>query len=546
MTKLKYLLIAVVVALQSCMPTLITCNTPNADVYVNGTKKGVTPLKYNDVGFVFMAKNVTIEKEGFESTDFKIRKSKRFNPFALATVWGAPWCLGYSPYYRGLLKPNDGKEFFKPDCLTESPKHSNKDLKIYDMDLLSKLEGDYYGFATRGTNGYFVRLDSDFKIIESTDVLKLVDSKINRGFGMAINAFMNNNNFYVFINNPKSGEAHLFKFDLKGNLVEDFSEDIKEEAESTFSFKSSANGNYFSAYSSNRVILYDLELNQIESVSATKSSSLFVGDNGSLIFLDLVNNEMFMRRILASDDDEIQLFENVEHNSFDFSLDVYPELNKIYISSLTNDFPLEKKGKFPTGVKGAQVSVVSYDDFDEEEYNHILYTDLENGSLLTKQSGSNKSNGRYDDTYSYLNNHGVKATSEGYTVINQEIYVVVSDNSSRTVYGDLVISNILEGADSKTKAIEHLGYFIAEVERNYIHFISQSMYGSGFIEHMTLDSKLDIVGYNIKPFRKTKNIVISGRGGEFSFNGHIQNTDKSVITIFEPKTYRAYTLDYTD
>jgi len=534
------------VALQSCMPTLITCNTPNADVYVNGTKKGVTPLKYNDVGFIFTAKNVKIEKEGFEPTEFKIRKSKRLNPFALATLWGAPWCLGYSPYYRGVLKPNDGKEFFKPDCLTESPKHSNKDLKLYDMDLLSKLDGDYYGFATRGKNGYFVRLDSDFKIIESTDVLKLVDSKINRGFGMTINTFMNTNYFYVFINNPKSGEVHLFKFDLKGNLVEDFSENIKQEPDSRFSFKSSASGNYFSVYSSNRVILYDLELKQIESVSATKSSSLFVGDNGSLIFLDLVNNEMFMRRVLSSDDDEIQLFEKVEHNSFDFSLDVYPELNKIYISSLTNDFPVEKKGKFPSGVKGAQVSVVSYDDFDEEEYNHILYTDLENRSLLTKESGSKKSKGSYDDTYSYLNNKGVKATKEGYTVINQEIYVIVSDNSSRTVYGDLVISNILDGADSKTKAIKHLGYFIAEVERNYIHFISQSMYGSGFIEHMTLDSKLDVVGYNIKPFRKTKNIVVAGRGGEFNLDGHIQNTDKSVITIFEPKTYRAYTLDYID
>jgi len=529
-----------------CMPTLITSNTPNADVYVNGKKKGETPLMYNDAGIAFIPKKVRIEKEGFESAEFIIKKNKRVNPFALITLYAAPWSLGYAPYYRGVLKPIGDKEFFKPDCLIESPKHSNKDLKASSIDILSKLDGKYYGYAESGKEGYFVELNKDFKIVESTDILKAVNAKNRLEYGVTSDIFMNKENVYVLRKNPKQSEINLFKFNLNGELVDDFSAVIKQYADKGYFFKSSLSGNYFSIYSGNRVLLFDLDLNQIENVEANLPSSMFVGDDRSMVFLNLEDNEMFLRRILDRNDDVIQLFEEVKHNSFDFSLDVYPELNKIFISSLTNDFPLERKGKFPSGVKGSQVSVVSFDDFEELEFEHILYTDLDGKELLTAETGNKKSSSSYDNTYAYLKNKGVKATKSGYSILNQEVYIVVSDKSSRTVYDDLVITTISEGENIKSKVIRHSGSFIAEAERDYLHFISQSQYGSAFIEHLTLDSKLEVVGYNIKPFRKTKNIVMSGRGGAFSLDGQIQNSEKSIITIFEPKTYRAYTLDYIE
>lgn len=93
-------IIAVAILMSGCASSTLLSTTPSdADVYIQGQRRGTTPYTYSDRKIVGASTMITFKKEGYEDYNATIRKTKRLNVGALLSgmlfIYPWFWLLGY-------------------------------------------------------------------------------------------------------------------------------------------------------------------------------------------------------------------------------------------------------------------------------------------------------------------------------------------------------------------------------------------------------------------------------------------------------------------
>ena len=101
-------ILAVAVLAGCSSTTLISSRPAGAIVYLEGVRKGPTPVRYSDTAPLGAVKQVRLEKEGYRPLSTVIRKDElQVGPLIGGILVLVPfvWLMGYPPQYEFDLEP---------------------------------------------------------------------------------------------------------------------------------------------------------------------------------------------------------------------------------------------------------------------------------------------------------------------------------------------------------------------------------------------------------------------------------------------------------
>jgi hypothetical protein len=106
--KIISIILGLAVLVSGCASSTVLSTTPSdADVYIQGQRRGRTPYTYSDRKIAGSSTLITFRKEGYEDYITTIRKNKKLNAGALISglllVYPLFWILGYDNAYSYLL-----------------------------------------------------------------------------------------------------------------------------------------------------------------------------------------------------------------------------------------------------------------------------------------------------------------------------------------------------------------------------------------------------------------------------------------------------------
>lgn len=124
--KIISLFLSAIFLFASCASTtMIKCNVPDANLYLDGMKVGNAPYSMTDTKIVGSTTTVKIEKEGYETLNTIISRDEEADVGAIIGglfIW-VPflWTMKYKPLHYYELEPTDNKRksSIKTDYVTE-------------------------------------------------------------------------------------------------------------------------------------------------------------------------------------------------------------------------------------------------------------------------------------------------------------------------------------------------------------------------------------------------------------------------------------------
>jgi uncharacterized protein YqgQ len=176
------------IIISGCVSTTVIKTVPsNSKVFVNSEYKGTTPFTYSDNKISGSETNIKIEKEGYESFSFILKKNEQVHGGAVMAgiifgLWPFLWIMEYNPERSFELKPLNVNNLSKDSSFrnTQSNIISDPSNDKYDnIRLLKKLQDDQIIDQEEFEKAKVLILND--KIIRCNDILflkKLQDDEI--------------------------------------------------------------------------------------------------------------------------------------------------------------------------------------------------------------------------------------------------------------------------------------------------------------------------------------------------------------------------------
>lgn len=480
--------------------TMINSTTPGAEVYIGGKYKGTTPYVHRDYLPTGFSRKVEIKKDGYKTTEGKIRKLGRVNAMALygTVCLGVPvlWVGGYKRFYEFDLIPEGGGEPLKADYLKfgKSFTTSNRALPVY----VGSKDGLHFIYAA----GYMHALNNDLSLNSSVGVGKKntgipIDGYIIGDKKRVVEFFPDDNSIRI-LTISADGKAAEFEIEKVRYISDICSEDY------CYGYKRSLATNNFISYSENSIALYDSHLAKLDSYNSEKKilESYLLSDD-HILSLEYQNNRLFlgMRKNGEEQYLELELDESVESRFF--RLNINEEFDKCYVSFMTGG--IQNKDVFkPSGVNVLTYDLSAFKLLDEKKV------------ALTESARGGRSN--------YLVNKGVVSDKENVFVHLQEEWVTVTTSSSGSssasyTTAGLVIINTEDESASQQRISKYVASSVHQDKLSYqvqlkngrLHYVfNTTVGGKPILNQVVLDDKLEKISWDLHNTYKDEGTIFHG------------------------------------